>query len=472
MSKKTLNHENLTALGPTRLADLLLEVSTGSADIKRRLRLELSHNLGAEELGRDVQKRLIAIAKTKTRAGWRKRKSLVKDLQTQVDMICDKIAPDAPTMAFDLLWEFIALAPSVYGRVDDSRGEVHAVFSAASARFAQIAPLAVLDQTDLAARVWAAIQDDSYGEFDDIITVVAPALGQVGLTQLKSYIAAFQDGPRDDTPDHAAIQFLRTLRDEDSPINSRKDRLAKGWLQDIAVIEQDADTYVAQFSDRELGRPDIAAEVAMIWQSADRNFEAIDLLEGADDDRDATWDAAYISCLQAAGRVDEAQAHRWLRFEQALDVDHLRAYLKPLPDFDDVTVEDRARAYAMTYPTFHIALGFFIAWPDLIGAARLVHDRILEADGTLYWRLTPAIEALRIRHPRAAALLLRAVIDDVLDHGRADRYADAAAHMADLAHLDGDIDDYDQFAAHADYAAQLRSRHGHANGFWGLLTVS
>ena len=46
MSKKTLNKDNLAALGADRLADLLVEVSTGSADIKRRLRLELAPNLG------------------------------------------------------------------------------------------------------------------------------------------------------------------------------------------------------------------------------------------------------------------------------------------------------------------------------------------------------------------------------------------------------------------------------------------
>ena len=46
MSKKTLNKANLADLGVDRLANLLIEVSQGSADIKRRLRLELSHNLG------------------------------------------------------------------------------------------------------------------------------------------------------------------------------------------------------------------------------------------------------------------------------------------------------------------------------------------------------------------------------------------------------------------------------------------
>ena len=41
-SKKTLNAENLEALGAARLAQLLVEVSQGNAAIKRRLRLELA----------------------------------------------------------------------------------------------------------------------------------------------------------------------------------------------------------------------------------------------------------------------------------------------------------------------------------------------------------------------------------------------------------------------------------------------
>ena len=128
MSKKTLNHANLSALGADRLADLVLEVSTGSADIKRRLRLELSHDLGPAELGRDVRKRLVALRRSTSYVGWRKRKALIKDLQTQVDMITGKIGPNDPTLAFDLLWQFLELAPSVYERTDDSRGDIGDVF--------------------------------------------------------------------------------------------------------------------------------------------------------------------------------------------------------------------------------------------------------------------------------------------------------------------------------------------------------
>ena len=185
MSQKTLNKINLIELGPSKLAELLLEVSTGSADIKRRLRLELSFQIGTTELGKDVRKRISAIQKSKTYAGWRKRKSLVKDLKVQVNMICDKIAINDQTLAAELLWEFIALAPSVYERVDDSRGEVLAVFSSALERLSAILPVTVIDPETLASQVWSALQDNLYGEFDGIIDLMAPALGQKGLARLK-----------------------------------------------------------------------------------------------------------------------------------------------------------------------------------------------------------------------------------------------------------------------------------------------
>jgi hypothetical protein len=41
-SKKTLNARNLEALGARRLAVLLIEIGTGDAAAKRRLRLELA----------------------------------------------------------------------------------------------------------------------------------------------------------------------------------------------------------------------------------------------------------------------------------------------------------------------------------------------------------------------------------------------------------------------------------------------
>ena len=53
-SKKTLNRDNLEALGARRLAEILLELGAGDVGIKRRLRLELSAEAGAEAVAAEL----------------------------------------------------------------------------------------------------------------------------------------------------------------------------------------------------------------------------------------------------------------------------------------------------------------------------------------------------------------------------------------------------------------------------------
>lgn len=470
MSKKTLNHANLAALGPDRLAHLLIEVSTGSADIKRRLRLELSHNLGAGELAHEVRKRLAAIRRSTAYVGWRKRKALVKDLSTQAAMITDKIAPEDPAEAFDLLWEFIALAPSVFERVDDSRGEVGDVFRAARTRLGDIALNAGVPPADLAARTWHAVLDNSYGVFDGIIPLMAGALGGEGLAQLRDLIVAHEETPVQQAEEHAALRFLRELRgSEEDYATGQKNRLIRQSLQEIALAQGDTDAFIAQYTPEQLAQPRIAAQVAGMLSDGGRALEALDTLETAEGAGEPAWDAAHIACLLALGRVADAQAHRWTMFQDTLDVQTLRDYLRPLPDFEDIEVEDRAKAHALDYPDMHAALRFFLDWPDLATAARLIEARASELDGSLYHILIPAAEALRDRHPLAAVLLWRAMISHALWDGRAGRYAHAADHLMDCAAADTEITDYRRFLPHADYVEKLRAAHRHKTSFWARV---
>ena len=62
-SKKTLNASNLEALGAERLAALLMEISQGNAVLKRRL--ELVGTESPAELGKEIRKRLAAIARSR-----------------------------------------------------------------------------------------------------------------------------------------------------------------------------------------------------------------------------------------------------------------------------------------------------------------------------------------------------------------------------------------------------------------------
>jgi hypothetical protein len=194
-AKTTLNAKNLEALGAERLAALLIEVSTGDAAIKRRLRLELAGAQSPKEVAREVRKRLTSIARSRSFVDWQTRKALVNDLETQRRAIIDKVAPEDPAEALDLMWRFTELAGSVFDRCDDSSGTVIGVFHDACADLAAIAAAARPDPAALADRVFAAIQDNGYGQYDDLIRQVAPALGPDGLGHLKARVAELSKAP-------------------------------------------------------------------------------------------------------------------------------------------------------------------------------------------------------------------------------------------------------------------------------------
>ncbi len=175
-SKKTLNAENLAALGAARLAELLMEISTGDAVIKRRIRLELLDAAGPREVAHEIRKRLITIGKARGFVDWTKNAALAADLAIQREMIVNKVAPHDPATALDLMWRFMALAGSVFERCDDSNGRVGDVFRTACDDLCNIAAAASPDPVDVADRAFEALCANDYGEFDHLIEGLAPTL--------------------------------------------------------------------------------------------------------------------------------------------------------------------------------------------------------------------------------------------------------------------------------------------------------
>ena len=170
--------------------------------------------------------------------------------------------------------------------------------------------------------------------------------------------------------------------------------------------------------------------------------------------------------LEALDRKADAQAFRWACFERDLSPDYLSAFLKRLPDFEDIDAEERAMAFAMAYPAALSALQFLIHWPTLHRAAQLVQQRFSEIDGNHYEILTLAAEALSARYPLAATLALRAMIDFTLNAGKSSRYQHAARHLAECDTLASQIGDFGTFEPHATYVARLKRDHGRKSGFW------
>ena len=75
------------------------------------------------------------------------------------------------------------------------------------------------------------------------------------------------------------------------------------------------------------------------------------------------------------------------------------------------------------------------------------------------------------RHPLAAILVLRAMIDFTLTRSRAKRYRYAAEHLVSCARLARDISDFGAFEVHDAYVARLKEEHGRKFGFWSLTAA-
>src|SRR3954454_49867 len=191
-SKKSVNAENLAALGAERLAAILMDLAEHDADTKHRLRLELAGQAGGEIIAAEISKRLTSLKSARSFVDWHKRRDFVKDLDLQRTMIVDRLAPPRPDLALDLMWRFLDLAEPVLNRVDDSNGTVGGVFRAACNDLGAIASAAKPDPARLAERVFEAVTRNDYGVLDNLVRAICPALGEAGMAQLKARLTAAQ----------------------------------------------------------------------------------------------------------------------------------------------------------------------------------------------------------------------------------------------------------------------------------------
>lgn len=475
--KTTLNAKNLEALGAERLAALLIEISTGNAASKRRLRLELAGAQSSAEVAREVRKRLSSIDRSRTIIDWKKIKALRADLETQRTTILGAIAEDDPDEALELLWQFLGLAGPLLERCNTNSDPLIACFQAACTDLGVVAQKSSSKQRQrLPEQVHSALKRNDYGQYDPMIRELSPVLGTDGLTRLQSLLQAWVDEPAEPPEDRIVIGWGMSgpvYRDE--IYGNLHRNAAQAALEDVADALGDVDAYIAQQGEKALKLPEVGAEIAIRLLKAGRAEEALKALDrakptGSGKIYEFEWQDVSCNVLEALGRGQEAQDFRLLCFKQSLNPDHLKAYLKRLPDFDDMEAEEKALDLVAETRDVHTGLHFLLLWPALARAARLITDRAAELDGDHYELLTQTAEVLETRYPLAATIALRAMIDFALDRARTSRYRHAARHLAECTAFATRIADFGIFPDHQTYVAKLRADHGKKHGFWSAVS--
>ncbi len=478
-AKKTLKAKNLEALGARRLAELLIRTSARDASVEDLLQLELAGAKSPAEAALEIRKQMADIRRSRSFVEWDESPAFANDLDTLRVAIVEHVADADAMEALGLMWSFMELADSVYERCDDSGGAVGNVFQAACEDLGGIARAAKTEPALLADRAFAAIFNNSYAQYDGLVSILKPALGQEGLAHLKQRVVEFSDAS---ATDPANKDFAGTDDSGlDSPLEDERRKryrldVASRALRDIADAQGDVDGFIAQFDEETREVPRIAAEIAQRLLEAGRAEEALHALDASSQDDAANWrwsgfewEDARIDALEALGRADEAQQVRWGCFERSLSMPHLRAYLERLADSDTSEAEEKALGHAQEFQDRLAALSFFLSWPALDRASRLVVEHAQSLDGNCYEILAPAARALKSEHPLAATLIFRAMIDFTLGHAKSTRYWYAARDLSKCSSLAPSIVDFQTHETHAAYEQRLRRDHGRKRSFWNLI---
>jgi hypothetical protein len=388
-SLKKVNAENLTALGAERLAEILVSVAATRPELKRRLRMELAAEHGADHLAAEIDRRLGSLQTSRGKISWRQRPSFVRDLDALRVLIAERLAALDRAGAQERLWALLDLAGRVNARTRDRDGELATVFARA------------------ADDVGGLLQDLSP---EDAASRLADALARnpMSWTSWLPYLLA-------DAPSALAAGTLRQL--------SERGGATPGWMpliRQLADAAGEVDAYRASFTPQALASPPVAAEVAQRLLAAGRVTEAgavleaaapqvrrgISRLTGTAPETDYAWEGVWIDYLERSGDAAGAQAARWASFERTLSVERAQAFTSRLPDFDDVEAEHRAFAFAAAHRDADAGLAFLMAWPALPEAAQMITARANEldvaADQAELWAAK-----LRGRYPAAAHALLR-----------------------------------------------------------------
>ena len=188
-----------------------------------------------------------------------------------------------------------------------------------------LAPRLERDPELLADQVFDALQDNGYGEFDGLIFALSEALGDTGLTALKSLAEAAKAAPVSlgDT-EYFGVLVSSERRLEMAKEN--RDRTLRIILSEVADAQGDVDAWLSQYSAQQLTYHTIAPNAARRLLDAGRAKDALKLMENciaAENSKDRAFDtpevdSAHFACLEALGKEDDLRRAMWSRFETRL----------------------------------------------------------------------------------------------------------------------------------------------------------
>ena len=462
--KPALSIDKLKDLGAGTLARLVLVEAERNAGFRRQVKTALAGKDGPEAIAKLIDRRLSGLVRAKSFVDWEKARAFADDLRSLTDTITSELGSASPALAIDRLLRFVATHGQVFERVDDSSGRVQDVYYGSIHDIGVLAQNLPTEEADsLPDKIMAALGETTHGYLTDVTNAVAPHLPQDTLARWDAEL----------TGAIAERRAEEAAQQSDGWLYSMTTQWAE-MRQTIALARGDLDLLIALEAAKKPHMQDTLG-IAEALHGAGRAAEALEWVRkpgrrsfGEDDDLSPLRIALEARILETTGDRLEAQALRWRCFEAGLSADILRNYLKGLPDFDDMEVEDRAFAIARQHASPESALQFFLDWQRLDRAADLIVSNRQHWNGGDWHTLPKIASLLEHDHPLAATILYRALLDDILIKARSKAYGHGAKYLAKLTWLAdaANVNRPTEMPDHETYLAALKADHPRKSGLW------
>ena len=380
--KAAINLDNLTALGAEKLARLVLDASARDSAFKRLVAAALAGAKGPKAAAAVIDRKIGAIERAKGFVEWDRAKTFAADLDMTVKAIVDELGPADPLLAIERLLRFIATHQAVFERIDDFQGRVQDIYETAiDALRPLVASVPEAEREPLPDMIMVALGRETHGYLPMVVSAVAADIPPAALARWDAELAARHaaipgksDGSRSWTGE-AGVSGLVACR------------------QAIAEARGDLDGFIAL---EEAKHPNLrnTVDIAERLLAAGRATEALEWVRRTHGRRMGAMSSSGLAdglnvrdpssnrrvsleahILEALGDRAAAQDLRWSSFMTTLDVGMLREHVAHLEDFAEFDVLDRAFDHVSSATAAYSALTFFIEWPKLDRAAKLVVER-------------------------------------------------------------------------------------------------
>jgi hypothetical protein len=453
-----LSIENLVSLGPEKLAKMLLEEVENSEALSRRVELSLVAKGSVKELAKHLRRKFKQCIKKKYFIGKGGSFQYSNELDDLRMTITEKILPEEPETAAQLLEEFIDLHTKAFYVADDSYGVISDVFRQAVKDWGTAwSRVQGKDTATLARKVYAKHIANDYGVYDEIVPALGEALEENG-------IAVLEQLALEELKKLPAIPDDDKGRQFDEPWSARC-RIGH-IMEGIADIRKDPDSFIEAAGI--LGRKTIyGVEIAERLMAAGRFDEALEWLKSSTGVQ-RKYEIPYLKaeCLITLGRQDDARDVLWKHFLQTFDSKAYKEAFSLAKPEEHEQLQREAMATAIQSSRLLDALSFLVAEGFLREAASLVLERRQEIDGSVYTTLGSISKILANSYPLPALVLHRVMAEAVLEKGVSKYYGHAVRDLRAAERLGLAVTEWHGFKNNGEYIQELRVRHRLKKAFW------